>query len=206
MHNEPKKLSSVVLHWLPLASVIVMLGFVGYGLSQFVVRSSVDETPAQIAVNISDAIKAGTPVAELIPANAQSDLATEFAPFVILYDGTGTPISSTAILEKSIPIISKNTLEKSKKTGESRITWEPKKDVRLAIVIKPFPGEESGYILSGKSLHEADIRIKSLCNIATTGTIATLILSLFFAFAIFMIEKKKHAHGDTVTADEAPQV
>ena len=101
------------------------------------------------------------------PTNRQIDLATSLSAWIQLYDASGSLIKSSAIMSgvQTIPKIPKGIFTATDKTGEDRLTWEPQKGIRQAIVVTKFSGMQSGYVVAGRSLKEIEMREGNLNRI-----------------------------------------
>jgi hypothetical protein len=101
------------------------------------------------------------------PENLPSiDISKSLAPFVIVFDEKGNPISSSGTLNGVIPTIPAGVfvyvrtsgggdLRPTDIVGEDRFTWQPENGVRIAAVVVRT---NSGFILAGRNLREIEKR------------------------------------------------
>jgi len=108
----------------------------------------------------------------------QIDLSRSIAPFIIVFDETGKPISSSALLNGQIPTLPAGVYDYVRKIGEDRITWQPEPGVRMAIVVVSSRGAKPGFVLAGRSLREVEIREHQLYIETGVAWIITLLGSL----------------------------
>lgn len=106
-----------------------------------------------------------------VPSVSQVDVGLSLSPWIQIYDDAGNLLESSAIIQEaqSTPYISKQIFEKTKKRGEDRVTWQPKKGIRQAIVITEFSGLRSGYIVVGRSLREVEDQMRILTVIISAA-------------------------------------
>lgn len=93
------------------------------------------------------------------------DMKKSLLPFIMLYDKDFKLILSSARLGENVVEIPMGVLENAKKKGETRITWEPEKGVRNAIIVVYFKDVKEGYLISGRSLREVEYRTSQLNSI-----------------------------------------
>jgi len=150
-----------------------------YGSVQQSFRQGANDPQIQMARDIALSLEGGTPITSLsLPAHI--DIAKSLAPFVIIYDENGKSLLSTAELAGETPAPPKGVFEYSKNHGEDRITWQPRDDVRSAMVIK-YAGETSkNFVLVGRSLDEVEKREGQLVSHLLFGWVVGLIVILGF--------------------------
>ena len=125
----------------------------------------------------------GADPASLVPRN-QTNIATSLAPYIVLYDAEGNPFLSSATLDGKIPVPPKGVFASAKQYGEDIVTWQPRPDVRTAIVVRPYFGTRSGFVLAGRSMREVERREERLEFIVGGMWIAILFFS-FLATLMF---------------------
>lgn len=176
-------MDKILLKKFILISVILVLIFgIAYFMARQILRQGADDPQIQIAED-SAAILSRGEEPDFIRSNVygQVDLAKSLAPFLITYDRAGKPLSSTGILDGKTPTPPAGVFASAKKHGENRLTWQPKKGVRIAMVLVYYGGAREGYVLSGRSLLEVEKREGIIEKIAVFGALA----SLFIVFIIF---------------------
>jgi len=119
------------------------------------------------------------------------DVANSLVPFTIVYDLKGKVIRSSAVLDGKTPELPPSVLTDKKGTnepGESRITWQPQEDVRLATVIVKYT---NGYVLVGRNMRELENRIDQQFDNILLGWLVTLFASLASVSVLEAFLKKK---------------
>ena len=87
------------------------------------------------------------------------DLAKSLSTFIMIFDNEGKTLISTAKLDGQTPSLPKGVLDAARKSGQNKITWMPKKDVRSAVVITKYSANsKTGFVLVGRSLREVEKR------------------------------------------------
>ncbi len=102
-----------------------------------------------------------------VPTKMQVDIGSSLSPWIQVYNESGEVADSSAILSdsQSIPHIPKSIFVTQgfspgspESHAEDRVTWQPQKGIRQAIVVTKFSGLKSGYIVAGRSLREVEVR------------------------------------------------
>ncbi len=142
-----------------------------------VYRQSANDPQIQIAEDIALRLKNGQPVDNYkAPADAVIDIEKSLAPYLVVYDVDGKPIAGNGILEGALPTLPQGVFEYTKKHMQDRITWQPRKGVRSAIVVQYYEGTTSGFVMIGRSLREVEERIERLTKMVGLAWLASLIL------------------------------
>ena len=84
----------------------------------------------------------------------------------------------------------------TKDNNEDRITWQPKKGVRNAIVVRSYHvtvSTSTGYIMAGRSLREVENRVSVIGRYAMLAWMGLVAFSFLTTIAAAYIEKKKTA-------------
>jgi hypothetical protein len=179
-----KVLSATFVAWLPLAITIVIFSGLAYAVVQQNYRQSANDPQIQIAEDLATAIAQGQPVNQIVPAQGTTELASTLSPFVMIYSSTSTLIGSSALLDGKNPSFPTSVFDSVRAHGQWRQTWQPAPGVREAVVVAPFSGTSSGFLVVGRSLKEIEIREgKTELMSGIAGIIAlvlTFICMLFF--------------------------
>ncbi len=166
--------------WFPLAVVTTLFAGLVYGTVQQTYRNGADDPQIQMAEDDSAALSAGSATPEQLAGGPKVDLARSLAPYTTVFDGQGSVIASTASLGGSVPVPPAGVLETAAADGIDSVTWQPRADVRSAIVVVRYDG---GTVLVGRSLRSVEEREDDLLLITAIALIVTLIAA---AVACFM--------------------
>ena len=161
--------------WLPIAVVSTVFAGVVYGAVQQSLRSSANDPQLQMAEDAATQLSAGT-----APDGATVDIERSLAPFVIVFDGSGGVLASTAELDGDTPVPPHGVLDAAPANGVDVLSWQPRGDVRAAIVVVPYEaGAARGTVLV-RSLRAVEDRET---NTLLTAGFAWVVALLGGAFA-----------------------
>ncbi len=168
--------SSPIKHWIPLALVTTALCGLVYVSVQQTIRSAANEPQVQLAEDTAAAMSRGEDVTF---RDAHVDIATDLAPFVVIYDKAGTPISATGFLDGEMPLLPSGIFTYLEHHDQDRVTWQPRSGVRSAIVVTKYTSTDGdGFVMAGRSLREVEKRTLTLMLQVTLVWGATLVLTL----------------------------
>ena len=181
------------MRWLRFAGVIVAMSFLTYVIAQQVLRLSANDPQIQLVEDVTASLIAGNDPASL-GGGQTTDISANLAPFLIVYDDAGKIVASTAKLEASDLVLPSGVLASAKAKSDDRVTWEPVKGVREAVVVKYYQTDTgAGYVLVGRSLREIELRESQLLKISAIGAIATLIGEFVVLLVLELLQKKRHS-------------
>ena len=166
---------------LPFIIITIIFGTL-YSSFCYFLRASANDPQIQYAED--SAIKLNEGIDPLmVNLGAPFDIKQTLGIFTAIYDAEGKPISSNAILNGITPVPSINIFDEVREKGESRMTWEPEKGERFAIVARSFSFENNaGFIVIGKSLREIENRQNSIALIILLGWVLSMAGSIIYNF------------------------
>lgn len=182
-----KVLSAAFVNWLPFGVIIVIFSGLVYAAVQQNYRQSANDPQIQIARDLVTAIEQGQPADQIVPPQGDTELSKTLSPFVMIYSASSTLVGSSAVLDGKLPSFPSSVLGYVKIHGEDRLTWQPRPGVREAVVVKAFSGQQSGFVVVGRSLAEIEIRENRTCLMAALAGI--LALALTFIIILFLTNK-----------------
>lgn len=170
--------------WLPIAFTTSLLSTLILTTVQQNFRQGANDPQIQIAQDSAQNLISGKNEQDIVGQN-QIDISKSLAPFIIIFNDDGKPIASQAVLDGRIPTPPTGVFDYTKTHKEDRITWQPKEGVRIAAVLERFEGSKPGFVLSGRSLKEIELREEALNHFVLFGwagsILGTLILVLLLA-------------------------
>ncbi len=167
--------------WLPVAAISTVLAGAVYGAVQQSLRASANDPQLQMAEDAAAQLSAGA-AASGVATGTTVDLARSLAPFVIVFDGSGGVLASTAELDGDTPVPPQGVLDAASANGVDAISWQPRSGVRAAIVVVPFDdGAARGTVLVGRSLRAVEERETNTLLIAGAAWAAALVVGAFAA-------------------------
>lgn len=164
-----------------MAILSTIFALFAYTLSQQIIRQAADDPQTQLAEDAAQALENGQAIDSLISIDQTVDLKKSLAPYLIIYSNELKAVVASGQLDGRTPTPPTGVFDFAKDKGENRLTWQPQKDVRQAIVVKHY---NNGYVLAGRSLREVEARERQLLNLALVGWLAALLLS-WLSFWLF---------------------
>jgi hypothetical protein len=176
-------------------TVVVAFAYVGIQQNY---RQSANDPQIQDVEDVITALNAGQQL-NLQPDG--TDLANSLSTFIALYDKTGKVSSSNAVLNGNPPQVPSGVFSYVDKHGEDRLTWQPQKGIREAVVVGKV-SSTGQYIAVGRSLREIEKRINTLTLMAAIAWVILLLLSLLGCYIVACgWPKRKAKTVETVSED-----
>ena len=179
-------MKTILKYWLLMAVTIIGLVGLCYAAVQQDIRQSANDPQIQIAEDSAAKLANGQSIQNVVPSE-KVDIAKSLAPYIIVFDVTGKPLASSALLDGQIPTIPAGITEYVKHNGEDRFTWQPQPGVRSAVVVTQFKGSSSGFVLVGQSLREVESREDNILQLLIVGGIGMLFATFLATAIIFSI-------------------
>lgn len=171
--------------WVPLAVATTLLCILLYVTLEQSYRSALNDPQVQIAEDAAVRIAAGVKPATFA-IKEPVDIAASLAPWLAMYDATGTPIVSTGLLEGEMPRLPAEVFDELRsrtvdasaglaQAKEDRISWESAPGVYQAVVIVQTADH---FVVVGRSMREAEDRIWNMESMIAIGWVLTLLATL----------------------------
>jgi hypothetical protein len=135
-------------------------------------RSAADDAGDRLASQVTSAGGAGGGAGGA-GAAAHVDLATSLAPFFVVYDRSGVPVSGTGYLDGRLARIPAGVVRTALAEGMDRVTWQPRPGLRFATVAQK---DGDRVVVAGQSLKPVEDRIDRLGLMLVVGWIAAVFL------------------------------
>jgi hypothetical protein len=113
------------------------------------------------------------------------DASVSLAPFVVVYDASGSALASNARLDGALPTPPIGVLKAASASGHNAVTWQPRPGVRIASVTVPWSG---GTVMAGRSLRIVEERedlALLLAGAAWAAGLVALVVAALIAAAIW---------------------
>lgn len=162
-------------NWLRVVGVATILLLGAYAMVQQSTRLSVNDAPLAEAQTIKHRLEAGEPAKSVIPP-VDTNLRTDSTIFAIVTDDSYMVLASSAKLDGGATLPPVGTFQAAKADGNNWFTWQPRDNVRLATEIIKY---NSGYIVTGQSLAQAESRISTYGWITLATWTAIVIWATF---------------------------
>ncbi len=177
-----KQFLSVISHFLPLKIVIIGLAVLIYASAQQIYRQSLNDPQVEIVGNMQIALLLGAQPVDIVGRAQMFDVSKSLTPFIAVFDESGNVLESTATVGTTTLHIPEGVLAYAKEHGENRVTWEPVKGTRIALVVRPVAIESGWFVASGRNMKETEMRINDIGKMIAIGTIIILIVGFFFDY------------------------
>jgi hypothetical protein len=172
---------SIIKKWFPFAFLAIALCFLVYLTEQQNLRQNANDPQIQMAEDTAAAVNAGREPQLLVPQGSVN-IESSLMPYLVIYNASGTPVAGNGLLTGVLPLLPSGIFNYVQQKGEDRITWQPRSDVRSAIVVVQTNNENAKFIVAGRSLREVEIRIDRLTAITGTVLLFSLLGTLILAF------------------------
>ena len=176
--------------WLILAAFSTLFIALVYGAVQQDFRQSANDPQIEMAENAAARILSGDSPTGIASEFKKVDIAQSLSPYLIFFDGEGTPIAGSGRLHGEIPKPPAGVFAFAEAYGEHRFTWQPESDVRSAVVLVPYRAGTSGFVMAGRSLREVEKREEKLGLQVFLAWFASLALSLMGAVFLGLYFKR----------------
>lgn len=173
----PKKKNFGIYWFAPWFVAITLLSGLFFLLVQQSVRLGANEPLVEIAGELSERLSEKKGIPQEFPSK-KIDMTRSLTTFFYVFDSSRNLIGTTASLNNGEATIPQGVLQIAKDKEENRVTWQPQRGVRNALVVKHFKGQSEGYVAVGKSLREVEQLEYTLQTLTAIGWIT----ALFFTF------------------------
>lgn len=191
-----ERLMTAFRYWIPIAIAVTAMSALVYVAVQQNFRMGLNDPQLQIAQDTAGKLVDGASPKSLVGTPAV-DIAASLAPFVMLCDVTGTPVVSGASLEGTVPLLPNGVFEYTLQNGEDRITWQPRRDVRVATIVEYWRGKNGGgFVVVGRNMREVEERISNLENFVAATWLFTLALTLCAALVLVPVVRRPPPQGE----------
>lgn len=146
-----------ILTYLAALAVTTIIMALIYVAVQQNYRMNANDPQVQLARDLADRLEHNRPTTSLEPADTV-ELSKSMAIFTAYYNANQQPVASTGYIEGAVPKLPVGVLDYAKNHNENWITWQPRKDIRLATVVKYITSSALAYVVVGRSLKEVEQR------------------------------------------------
>lgn len=186
-----KLLAKLLIRWLPLAFLVTFTCGLVYVTVHQNYRQTANDPQIQISGDVTAALVSGAPPDRMAPAT-KVDMARTLSPFLIVFDDSGKVVATSVVLDGKDPVVPAGIFSDAKSRGELRFTWQPKDDVRAAVVVRYYKtANSSGFVLVGRSLKEIEKRNSVLAFHIFLAFVAGQLASLVLALILTKLEASK---------------
>jgi hypothetical protein len=168
--TRPLVLRALLL-FLPLAVVASGLAGTIYLVAQHDLRSGADSPQLQMAEDAAHALDGGASAASVVgPSVVDAD--RSLAPFVVVFDRTGTAVAASGTVAGALPAPPRGVLEAASAGSPNRVTWQPQPGLRFATVTVAW---SRGTVMAARSLSEVERLEDGTLWLVAAGWVATML-------------------------------
>lgn len=160
--------------WLAIAGCSTLILGTAYAMVQQSTRLAADDLPMATAQTAKQELEKDASPSDVIPTT-KTDLAADSTVFVIVTDTSRHVLASSAGLNGKTPLPPAGVFDYTTSHNDDHFTWQPAADARLATRVLTYgSGANSGFVISGQSLKQAESRINEYTLMAFVAWVATL--------------------------------
>ncbi|MEP7163972.1 MAG: hypothetical protein ABI741_04715 [Ferruginibacter sp.] len=163
------------LNYFAAAALVTVVMLLIYASVQQTYRTGLDDPQIQIARDVSSKIEQGNSIDSLI-TGGPIDISRSLSPFIVLYDAQGKAIRSNALLDGKMPQIPSGLFDIVRKNAEHRVSWQPRKGIRMAMVIVKTNSAASQFVASGRSMEEVEARTEQMRSMVFFAWVICLVI------------------------------
>jgi len=173
-------------NWLGYSAAILIVTILSgliYVSVQQSYRSGANDPQLQVARDISQRLNKSQSINELMNGDTV-EISQSLAIFKIFFNNNGDPVQSTGLLDGKLPQIPKGVFDFTKANGEDAFTWQPRKGIRMAMVVESVQGLGIAFVAAGRSLKEVEKRISNLTTMLLIGWVICIGILFFHWFIV----------------------
>lgn len=167
-----------------LLGIITLLFGTIEGTAQQVLRQSANDPQIQLATDTASALNQGASPSSLVKAKV--DITKSRTPFISIYDKNGRLVATEAQAD-GVPSVPLGTLLNANGKEYNVVTWQPAPGLRFAVITV---AAKDYYVLSGRSLKDAETREDKIMRIVLIGWIVSLLATVLWSYLQFGKESK----------------
>lgn len=161
-------MKSPILNYMAAFVVVTVVVALIYATVQQSYRTAANDPQIQMAEDLSAELGAGKSVANIYPEDT-IDITHSLSPVVIFYDNSGKPIRSTGYLDGKMCQLPSGVFDHARKMGMHKVTWQPRYDVRMAVVLMHINSSPVEFVAAARSLREVEVREANLTKMVFIG-------------------------------------
>lgn len=180
---------TITRRFLPLAFIATVLCGLVYLAVQQSLRHGANDPQIQMAEDAAAELGMGISTQAVVPSGTV-DVTQSLAPYLVIFDDSGHPIAGNGILEGALLHLPSGVFDYVRNVGEDRFTWQPRPDVRSAVVLVRVHKSSTGFVMVGRSLREVEIR-EDQAELEAAAAWIFLIIGIFILEGIAAFWEKK---------------
>lgn len=174
----PSRLLVALRTWIPLAIAVTGVCGLVYLAVQQDFRMSLNDPQVQLAEDASVRLSEGAKPSA-VTASGTVEVGASLGAFVNVYDDSGKPLLAAGTLDGTAAVPPPGVFQYTLRTGEDRVTWQPRPGVRIAAVVERYQGKTgSGFVVAGRNMREVESRITQLSAQVAAAWLVTMLATL----------------------------
>lgn len=161
-----------------------------YVVAQRLDRQAADQTGAQLASQVAGELTSGS--SATIDTMPRVDLAASLAPFVVVYDASGHPVSGNGYLDGRLAEPPAGVITAAASSGSNHVTWQPRPGLRFATV-EVRSGNR--VVMGAQSLIPTEQRADRLGLLVAFAWLGTMIVIGLVALGFWWLDRGQAARG-----------
>ncbi|HEX9094396.1 MAG TPA: hypothetical protein VF902_10500 [Coriobacteriia bacterium] len=175
-------LGAAILAWLPIVVAVSGVCFFTMVAVQQSYRQGANDPQIQLAEDAAARLTAGEAPKSVV-GSGQVDVAASLAPWVVVYGADKAPVAWSGVLDGKAARPPVGVLDAAAVSGRNAVSWQPRPEVRAAIVAVPVKGGAGGFVVAGRSLREVEVRESLIYQMGLAAWAVTMLATLVAAWA-----------------------
>jgi hypothetical protein len=135
-----ERLRRSLRYWLAMAFAWSLSLAVVLAVQHQLLRLQANDPQVQMAEDAAARLVAGAGPELVLPPGGDVAIEHSLAPWLLVYDASGTPLAGSGRLHGALPRMPGGVLPFARAHGGHRLSWQPEAGVRQALVIVPVRG------------------------------------------------------------------
>ncbi len=161
-----------------------------YVVAQQLDRQAADQVGAQLATQVASELSTGS--SATVDSLPHVDLAASLAPFVVVYDASGHPVSGNGYLDGRLAEPPAGVIAAAASEGSNHVTWQPRAGLRFATV-EIRSGDQ--VVMGAQSLIPTEQRAERLGLLVAFAWLGTMVVIGLIAGVFWWAGRAQAARG-----------
>jgi hypothetical protein len=151
----------VLVRWLPIWAAVSVLTLLTYVSMQQAYRQGANDPQIQIAEDGARTLAQGAAPGAVV-GEAPVDIEVSPAVWTAVVGDDDRVLAANVRLDGRTALPPAGVFDEARRSGENRISWQPRPGVRSATVSVRVPGSSRRVVVAGRSLRETERRVDQL--------------------------------------------
>ena len=173
---EKNMIKSWARSYLPLFIAMSLIFLAIVVTAQQIIRASANDPQIQLAEDYAQTYGQNPGLISASTSGNKIDISKSLDTFVGVFDDQGKQLSLNYTMVDQTVTPPTAVFDYAKKNGRDLLTWQPQTGTRIALVVEPFSGKKSGFVIVGRSMREIEKRSDNIQSELLLGWILSLIV------------------------------